>query len=1003
MPATVTTNEYERRRLDALHDCGILDTPPDKDFDSITSLAAAIFGVPIALISFVTQDRQWFKSKVGLDISETPRTASFCDSAILGNEVMVVTDATRDQRFAHHALVTGDTGICFYAGAPLVTAEGYALGTLCLVDRVAREFSQQQRTSLMLLSAQVVTLIALRKKSTALADALLRLENLHGGLEASQSKMRESEQRLTFALDAAEIGDWNMDLMTNVAVRSLQHDRCFGYTEPVPQWGYDTFLAHVHPADRQRVDANYAKAIGGHGNYDVEFRVMWPDGTEHWLWSRGRFYFDDEGKAYRVAGIQVEITKRRHADSVSRYNEERYRQLVDNSSDAILQITPNGAVLTANPAACALFAITEDDFIKRGRNGIVDTSDVRLAALLQMRSATGHGSGELRMRRGGGNIFDADIRSSLYVDPHGVTMGSVVIRDVTERKRSEERLQLAASVFSNALEGIVITDAEANIVDVNKSFCVLTGYSREELLGKNPRIIKSDRHDASFYSAMWRDLIADGQWSGEKWNRHRDGHIFAVQTTITAVADAHGQVKHYVSVNSDITRMKAQHQQLEHIAHYDALTNLPNRVLLADRLQQAMSQCQRRQQILAVAFLDIDGFKAINDAHGHAVGDQVLIELARRMKNVLRDGDTLSRFGGDEFVAILVDLDQAQDCHSVLRRVLQAASSTISVGEVTVDVSASIGVTLFPQDASDADQLLRHADQAMYAAKREGKNQYRMFDVAQDSAAKSQRDSLEEIRAALQRKEFVLYYQPKVNIRTGEVTGAEALIRWQHPQRGLLSPAAFLPLIENSPIEIEIGEWVIVTALTQISQWQLQGLDIPVSVNISAQQLQRPDFSERLAALLESATPVATCRLEMEILESSAFANILQVIETLKRCRQMGVRFALDDFGTGYSSMTYLKAFPIDVLKIDQSFVINMLGNKGDHAIVQSVIELAKAFELKVIAEGVETAAHGTMLSMMGCESAQGYGIARPMPAGDFCNWAQTWRAGAHWADGSGT
>ena len=569
--------------------------------------------------------------------------------------------------------------------------------------------------------------------------------------------------------------------------------------------------------------------------------------------------------------------------------------------------------------------------------------------------------------------------------------------EILEREQSEARLELAASVFSHAREGITITDASGTIVEVNDTFSRITGYSREEAVGQNPRILQSGRQSPDFYAAMWQALADKGQWYGEVWNRRKSGEVYAEMLTISAVRDGAGVTQHYVSLFTDITPMKEHQQQLEHIAHFDALTDLPNRVLLADRLQQAMVQSQRRGQILAVAYLDLDSFQQVNDTHGHGVGDELLIVLAQHLKQALREGDTLARIGGDEFVAVLVDLQAPHDCEPVLDRLLLAASLPVALGDAVLHVSASIGVTLYPQDAVAVDLLIRHADQAMYLAKDAGKNRYRFFDIDSAEATRTQRETLGQIRRALDRDEFVLHYQPKVNMKTGAVVGAEALIRWQHPERGLLPPGLFLPMIEGHSISVNLGEWVIDTALAQISQWRAAGLDISVSLNVGAYQLQHGDFVARLTQALAAHPEVRPEQLELEIVETSALEDMFQVSELMHACLGLGVGFALDDFGTGYSPLTYLKRLPAALLKIDQSFVRDMLTDPDDLAIVQGVIGLASAFHRSVIAEGVETAAHGELLLKLGCEMAQGYGIARPMPAVDLPLWVERWQTKPLW------
>jgi diguanylate cyclase (GGDEF)-like protein/PAS domain S-box-containing protein len=569
--------------------------------------------------------------------------------------------------------------------------------------------------------------------------------------------------------------------------------------------------------------------------------------------------------------------------------------------------------------------------------------------------------------------------------------------DISERKQSEEKLKLAASVFSNAREGIMITDASGTIIEVNKTFSLISGYSREEVIGQNPRILQSGRQTPYFYAQMWKSLLEKDHWYGEMWNRHKSGELYAELLKISTVQNTAGQVQNYVALFSDITLMKNHQGQLEHIVHYDVLTNLPNRVLLADRLNQAIVQSQRYHNSLAVVFLDLDKFKAVNDTHGHDVGDELLIRVSQLMKDALRELDTLARIGGDEFVAVLPDLDKVEDCQHVLERLLLAASEPITIGDIVLHVSASIGVSVYPQDGTDADILMRHADQAMYQAKQSGKNCYHLFDSAQDDAINIRRENLDNISAAVDRREFVLHYQPKVNMTTGKVVGVEALIRWQHPERGLVLPLNFLPIIEDHPISLDIGEWVIDSALSQISQWQKMGIKLPISINISAYQLQQVNFATRLITLLAAYTNVSPNDLELEVLETSALVDVIQITATMHACRAIGVKFALDDFGTGYSSLTYLRRLPVSVIKIDQSFVRGMLHDADDLAIVKGVISLANAFQCEVIAEGVETIQHGRALLQLGCELAQGYGIARPMPADEVTVWVKGWQPYDAW------
>jgi diguanylate cyclase (GGDEF)-like protein/PAS domain S-box-containing protein len=589
----------------------------------------------------------------------------------------------------------------------------------------------------------------------------------------------------------------------------------------------------------------------------------------------------------------------------------------------------------------------------------------------------------------------------LELDPLGK---SAILRgttqDITERTEAEGKLRLAANVFSHASEGIMMTAPGGTILDVNDAFVRITGYTRDEALGRNPRFLSSGQQDAAFYTEMWHTLIEEGLWSGEIWNRSKGGAIFLATQTITAVRDSHGNVQQYVSLFHDNTQLKEQEERLKQIAYYDLLTALPNRALLNDRLRQAMLQARRRKQVLAVALLDLDGFKAVNDNYGHEAGDQLLSTLAGRMKNVLRGVDTLARIGGDEFVALIPDLDHIAACEPVLARLLDSASEPVQVGEATVRVSASMGVASYPQRADlDADQLLRQADQAMYQAKLAGRNRFHFFDSDRDQSSSTRYENLNNIRRGLAANEFVLYYQPKVNMRTGRTVGAEALIRWQRPERGLLLPATFLPEFEDHPLAVEIGEWVIDSALAQMESWQAAGFDIPVSVNVGAFQLQKDSFVDHLSTLLAAHSLIKPFSLELEVLETSALQDIATVSAVFEACRKIGVLFALDDFGTGYSSLAYLKRLPANVLKIDRSFVGEIVNDPKNRAILEALLGLAIAFHLEVIAEGVETVEHGVSLLQLGCELGQGFGIAHPMRASELPAWSAAWRPDQRWSD----
>jgi diguanylate cyclase (GGDEF)-like protein/PAS domain S-box-containing protein len=604
---------------------------------------------------------------------------------------------------------------------------------------------------------------------------------------------------------------------------------------------------------------------------------------------------------------------------------------------------------------------------------------------------------DFRVHQPSGNIFHIKSMVTVFRNDAGkiIRIDGTNI-DITELKLSDEKLKLAASVFTHAREGIVITDPLGNILDVNGMFTAITGYSRQEVLGKKPSILKSGVHPPAFYTEIWNMLAEKEHWNGEIWNRRKNGDIYPEALSISLVRDSAGMITHHVALFSDISHIKDYQNKLEEMAHFDPLTHLPNRTLLRERLSSAKRQCRCSKMLLAVLFIDLDGFKAVNDTYGHDIGDELLIALSHRMRGTLREHDTLARIGGDEFVAVLTGLENKDNCTAILGRLLKAISGPVIVGKVTLKVSASIGVIFYSQDniESDSDLLIRHADQAMYEAKKAGKNCYFVFDVKKSRLMDSRRINFDRIRRALQKDEFVLYYLPKVNLKKGTVIGAEALIRWQHPDLGLLLPSDFLPLIENYPISIELGEWVIATTLSQIAAWQALGLDIPISVNISALQLQH-GFVERLQTLLSEWPLVEPRFLLLEVFETSALVDVMQVSKIMHDCIKLGVSFVLGDFGTGYSSLTYLRHLPASLIKIDRSFVRDMLTDSDDLMMVESVVGLVKSFKRQVIAEGVDTRAHGVALLELGCEMMQGYGIALAMPASELPKWIANWSSGA--------
>jgi diguanylate cyclase (GGDEF)-like protein/PAS domain S-box-containing protein len=565
------------------------------------------------------------------------------------------------------------------------------------------------------------------------------------------------------------------------------------------------------------------------------------------------------------------------------------------------------------------------------------------------------------------------------------------------------RLQITQNVFDYTHDRITVTDSSARIIDVNQAFTRMTGYTRSEVLGKNPGILQSGRQDAQFYKAMWSQLTVKGQWQGELWNRRKNGEFYAELTTISAVKNPNGRVENYIAVSSDITERAFEHErQLQYQAYHDALTGLPNHALARDRLESALQRAKRSNKALIVASLDLDHFKHINDSYGHEFGDTLLQLFANRLTSVFRDGDTVARVGGDEFLVIVEDIEDKSSIRNILERSHAKMGTPLEVLGKELSLSVSIGATSFPHEQGrDADTLIRNATQALHDAKHNGRSRLTWFDPVRGRDQSAFSDLIRELEQALAEDEFRLYYQPKVNMVTGQVLGFEALLRWEDPDRGLVPPGQFLPQIEAHPLSITVGNWVIEQAIRQMMEWQARGITMKVSVNINALQLLASDFVDQLKQQLAQHPAFSPSQLELEILESAAIGDIQTAAQVLNECRRLGIGVSLDDFGTGYAALDYLKRLPAENLKIDQSFVRDMDASPGDRAIVRGIIGLANAFGFGVIAEGVESIEQGSALIELGCHNAQGYGIARPMPADSVPGWLASWQAPQAWLDGN--
>lgn len=691
-----------------------------------------------------------------------------------------------------------------------------------------------------------------------------------------------------------------------------------------------------------------------------------------------------------------------------RESEGRFRALYEQAAVGVAELeTTTGMFLRTNPHFLEFVGMTAEELQTTTFSALVHPEDRQAhnVDMASLRNGVVHEvSGERRFLREDGSLVWGDLTiSSICERGEGAKCHLVVLQNITERKDAEGLLRLSDRVFESSSEGITITDESGRILSVNRSFTEITGYSAEDAIGENPRLLQSGRHNQDFYRQMWGGLCQFGQWQGEIWNRRKNGEIYPEWLSISAVRNSNGVTTHYVGIFGDITERKAADERISFLAYHDSLTQLPNRVKLKDRMNLAMAQTVRREGLVAVCSLDLDRFKSINELYGPETGDLLLIEVSKRLLSAVRAGDTVARLGGDEFVLLVSDLSTITELEQVLLRVQQSLGEPYILDGQEVQLTASIGVAIYPLDDNDTDTLLRHADQSMYAAKQAGRDRFCYHDPVEEQRAHTQFEARSAIQAALQRQEFRLYYQPKVDLRAGHVIGAEALIRWQHPERGLLPPGAFLPEVEDSELIIDIGNWVLHESMRQLQEWRDAGLDFSVSVNVAARQIQHPDFVINLKQLLARHPEIPANQLELEILETNALNDIEATSLIMEECQALGVGFALDDFGTGYSSLAYLKRLPAHTMKVDQSFIMNLLEDPDDLSITHGILSLARAFQRVPIAEGVETSALAVMVLKLGFDLVQGYGIARPMPPNEIPNWVRKFLPDPAWIKAGNT
>ena len=662
----------------------------------------------------------------------------------------------------------------------------------------------------------------------------------------------------------------------------------------------------------------------------------------------------------------------------------RQMQILDNLQDCVITMDLAGYITSWNRGAERLFGYSADEAV--GRNVLflyVNAEEIE-SGLEDASVEPDHHAFEVRRRRKNGEVFWASLHLSRLHDAEGNPIGLIgYLTDITERRRAAETVRLHAKIFELSDEGVIIIDTALQIVSINPALAQISGYSSNELVGRSPTLFKCDRHEASFYAAVWESVARDGGWVGEIWTRRKGGEIFPVAASVGVVHARQGEVSHYFVICTDITERKRAEGKIHHMAYYDALTNLPNRPLFQRLLDQALIEAKRRELSGAVLFIDLNRFKPINDTLGHEVGDLVLQEVANRLRNTLRGADVVARLGGDEFVIGLFDIVSVDHAGMVATKLLTALEPPVVIDGRELAVGAAIGISVYPRDGSDTETLLRLADIAMYRAKQTGPDAYEFYNAEMNQRSVEKLGLEAALRRAIDRNELLLHYQPKVSLTSGSIVGAEALVRWRHPERGMVPPGDFIPLAEETGLIVPISHWVLEEACAQARRWREAGMPMMrIAINLSARDFS-PELPQRVATVL-SAQGLESGWLELEITEGMLMTQTERVISMMDELKQMGVTLSLDDFGTGYSSLSYLKRFPIHTLKIDRSFVINIPKDRDDCAIAGAIAGMASQLGHKVIAEGVESPEQVEFLRIAGCDEIQGYLFSAPVTPDKF-------------------
>jgi len=797
-----------------------------------------------------------------------------------------------------------------------------------------------------------------------------------------EEELRQSREQFRLMGETIPYGVWRCNAFgeaeyvsqsfLDLIEMTQEEQKNFGWTHRLPPEGIGPMLK------------KWLRCVETGEDWDGEHRVLGPDGRYHTVLSRGKPVRDESGKIVSWVGINLDITDRKAAEEALRYSEARLRGFYDSGLIGVIYWNLDGRITGANDKFLSMMGYTRDDLLF-GRVNWIGMTPPEYAlqdrqAVRDLYATGSHGPIEKEYFRKDGGRIQAVVAGTLLNRESGDGAGFVL--DISERKRAEEEQRLAAKFYQDSSEAMMVTDEDNDIIMVNEAFRAITGFEPADVIGRNPRILKSGEHGDAFYKDMWDRILTTGHFKGELWNKKKNGDLFAAHLTINTIASEDGKSRRYLGLMSDITERKRSDDLIWFQANFDALTGLPNRRFFRERLQHDIRNARRSGHPLALMFLDLDGFKYVNDKLGHDMGDLLLKEAADRLRNCVRETDTIARLGGDEFTIVLTEQHEPGNIERVASHILNTLSEPIGLGSEMAHVSASIGITLFPSDAGDVDSLIRNADQAMYAAKEEGKNQYRFFMPAMQEAAIARAQLVSDLRVVLEKRELEIVYQPIVELSSGIIRKAEALIRWNHPVRGMINPADFISAAEDSGVIASFGDWVFREAARQAAAWrEKHHAGFQLSVNISPVQLTQAGI-DPLAWLNHLRELGMDGRgVVIEITEELLLDAGRKVTDQLMSLRAAGVQVALDDFGTGNASLSNLKKFGIDYIKLDRSYIRNLDKELDDLALCEGIIALAHKLGIQVIAEGVERPRQHELLANAGCDYAQGYLFSKPVGA----------------------